>query len=153
MTNQLIISKPVTEVLAELEKTIDASKSLVPNRIDEKGFYLFSKKNYGAMSMIEKPYYNVKGRFEKQGDKTQIKYEVKGNATFRILSFVLPIMFLPTVFMGAAGGDKSYLMTGLIVYLLVSAITVFWALSCEKDLRKQGESDFKAVLKKLENEF
>lgn len=148
MVNQIIIAKPTGEVKSEFEKAVSESRTLLPSKIDEKGFYLFSKKNYGSFSMIEKPYYNIKGKFEEQGRKTKISYEIKGNSTFRVMSIVLPLMMLPTAILPAAG-DKSNLLIGIAAYLLMSGIAVFWALSQERKLQKLGLSDFKNLIEKI----
>ena len=149
MHQKIIIQSPKEKVKSNLESAILKSNALLLKRIDNTGFYFLSRKNYGTLSMVEKEYYRIKGKFKAIGDQTEITYEIKGNATYRILSVVLPIMMLPTVFLSATG-DKGNLINGLVIYLFLSGIAVLGLLSREKKLVKMGENDFKRLLEAFE---
>ncbi len=149
MTQQIIKRKSLKEIKESMEVAIQKSHSLILKNIDETGFHVLSRKNYGIMSMIEKDYYQIKGKFKKEDNQTTINYEVKPNATFRVLSIVLPIMMLPTLIFGFIGEDEGNILTGLLFYLLPTGLVVFWTLYQEKNLKLMGEKDFELLLEKI----
>ena len=150
MTQKIITQQPLKEVKEKIEAAITRSNSLLIKKMDERSFYLLSKKNYGSLSMIEKEYYNIKGKWQQQGAQTELSYEVKANSTYWIMSVILPIMMLPTIFLGAVGGDKLNLLTGLMMYLVLSGIAIFWTSRQSKKLKAMGQKDFEGLLESIE---
>lgn len=142
--------KTSKEVSERMKQQLKGNKLLVSKQLNEERFKIVSQKNYGTLSMIEKEYYTIKGKLNEQDDQTEVTYEVKGNATFGMIATVVPLMLLPLVLFGAAGGDESNFFTCLIIYLVVAGIAVMLSLKQERKLRTLGEQDFESF---LENEI
>jgi len=139
--------KSPEEVSEKMKQQLKENKLLLSKQLNGERFKIVSQKNYGTLSIVEKEYYTIKGKFNKQDDQTEIAYQVKGNATFGMISTVVPLILLPIVLYGAAGGDESNFFTCLITYFAMAGIVVFFSLNQERKLRSLGEKDFGAFLK------
>lgn len=150
MFKQKEIPHSFSNAQALIEEQLQQFPSLVLQQLNSRTFKIVSKQNFGYISMAEKEHFTIKGKFKAIEEHTQISYEVKGNATFSIFSIVFPIMFLPTLIIGAAGGNTDNLLTSLMIYLLICGLVIFFLLNLEKQYRRKGEQEFEAFLNLLE---
>ncbi len=148
MKNTIIIEKNIDEISSVFLENLEKNNQKQLKRLNEGKFEILSAKSFGTFSMIEKEHYFIKGQLNSVENCTQISYTVRANATFKILSIVVPLMAFPTLFMGLKGGNSSVFVNSMIfVGVLISS--TFFFLFQEKRLRLEGENDFKNLIKKL----
>jgi hypothetical protein len=147
--NIIIIEKDIKDVYSVFPQMILSGKQMHLKIFNEGKFEICSNKSFDAISMIEKEHYFITGQLKKVENCIQISYTVRANATFKILSIVVPLMAFPTLFMGMKGGNSSVFVNSMIfVGVLISSTFIF--LFQGKRLRLEGENDFKNLIKKLE---
>lgn len=137
------------ELAKKIKELIEKNKALVLKKADERGFYIISRDNYGSLSMLEKEYYTIKGSFERQDNSTIVSYEIMGNVTYKTIRLVLPIMMIPTIFLGAIGGKSSAILSGLLIYLALAGLVIYWTTRQERKLERLGKREFTAILDQL----
>jgi hypothetical protein len=101
--------------------------------------------------MIEKESYYISGQFMDKGSQTEIKYTLRPNQTFRIISFlIIPLMALPTLVLSfSTKTNTESKWTGIVVYfglLILSNVITF---NQEKKLKFKGEKQFQNFINKL----
>lgn len=123
-------------------------KDLLLVAFNEGKFIIRSQKDFGSLSTIEKEYYKVKGNITEMENNASINYEVKPNATFRTLLYIIPLMLLPTIIIPLMG-SKSNILEGIILYLLIFGIVSFLLVRKERSLKELGMRDFTAFLEEI----
>jgi hypothetical protein len=151
MENTIIIAKEIGVAFSDFSKNILEDKYLILKRLSGNKFELKSVDNYGNFNMIEKEDYYISGQLVDKGSQTAIKYTLRANVTFRILSFlIIPLMGLPTLALSLSNKiNTESKSTGLVVYFGLIILSNLITFVQEKKLKLKGEKEFQHFIKTL----
>ncbi len=154
MKNTIVIEKNRNEVLALFPKAIAENKQLLLKKLDTEKFTLVSKEKYEKVNMVEKEHFFVSGRLMEDKGQTCIEYQIRANATFRVIFFmVIPLMVSPTLALGlfskanTEGVAKGFVNVG--IYCAIVVLSVCIGLFYDKNLRLKGDLQFRNFIEML----
>ena len=102
MQDILILERKIENLLTAFPTVIAEERWLKMKKLKGFKFELVSMEKFEG-NMIEKEHYFISGQFIESNNHTQIKYKIRANATFKVASFIIPLMAFPTLLMGMMG--------------------------------------------------
>jgi hypothetical protein len=154
MYNTITIEKNISEVLTLFPKALAENKQLLLKKMTAEKFALVSKEKYEKVNMIEKEVFFVTGRFTEENGQTHIEYQIRANATFRIIFFmVIPLMVSPTLALGLSSkANTEGVANGFVnvgIYCAIIVLSVCIGLFYDKKLTLKGDLQFRNFIEML----
>lgn len=131
-------------------REISKDKHLLLKKIDGTKFEVVSKNNFGNFNMIEKEFFFIKGEFMDINNQKLICFKIRGNSTFRTLAVVIPLFTSPLlIFSFEKNFKQENSLIMLMIYLIISGLSVSILLYQEYRMKKQGERYFLKLIEKI----
>ena len=129
-------------------REISKDKHLLLKKIDGTKFEVVSKNNFGNFNMIEKEFFFIKGEFMDINNQKLIYFKIRGNSTFRTLAVVIPLFTSPLLIFSF---EKNFKQENslIMIYLIISGLSVSILLYQEYRMKKQGERYFLKLIEKI----
>jgi chromosomal replication initiation ATPase DnaA len=155
MRNTIILDRKIENILPTFPKVIANEKWMKMKKMKGDKFELISTDKF-EVNMIEKEHYHVLGQLISSNNQTQINYKVRANDTFKILSFVIPLMAFPTLLIGMMSAksnthDNSQFLPNIFIYLLIVFLSTSIFFYQDRKLRLKGDKHFRNLIKNLED--
>lgn len=131
-------------------REISKDKYLLLKKIDGTKFEVVSKNNFGNFNMIEKEFFFIKGEFMDINNQKLIYFKIRGNSTFRTLAVVIPLFTSPLlIFSFEKNFKQENSLIMIMIYLIISGLSVSILLYQEYRMKKQGERYFLKLIEKI----
>lgn len=131
-------------------REISKDKHLLLKKIDGTKFEVVSKNNFGNFNMIEKEFFFIKGEFMDINNQKLIYFKIRGNSTFRTLAVVIPLFTSPLlIFSFEKNFKQENSLIMIMIYLIISGLSVSILLYQEYRMKKQGERYFLKLIEKI----
>ena len=135
------------DLLQRLEKTTSINGNILCEKVRGNRFWLQSRASYEGASMIEKPHYRISGSVHFLNDQSEIRYQVRPNQTFTILTITLPLLMLPGVFLNLS--DQNTFGAVSALYLLAIVLVMVLCMTQSIRLKRKGTREFADFLDTL----
>lgn len=128
------------DLVRSLENLISTNGDILFEKVRGNRFWLQSRASYEGVSMIEKPHYRISGSVHSLNDQSEIRFQIRPNQTFIILSVVLPLLMVPGVFLNLGVQESFGVVSALYLLAVVLAMTVCLVQSIR--LKRKGTREF-----------
>ncbi len=128
------------QLIRMLEDPASFAGNILCEKVRGKRFWLQSRASYEGVSMIEKPHYKISGSVHALNEESEIRYQVRPNQTFTILTVVLPLLMLPGVFLNLS--DQTSFSAVSALYLLAMVVVMAVCLTQSIRLKRKGNRHF-----------
>ena len=139
-----IINIDSKDLMQRLEDLASVDRKILFEKVSDNRFWLRSHASYEGSSMIEKPHYRVSGSIHSQSEGSEVRYQIRPNQTFIILTVTLPLLMLPGVFLNLEPQNSFGAISAL--YLLALVLVMVVCIGQSYRLKRKGTSDFNDFL-------
>ncbi len=125
---------------AHLVPIVKRSKDLSISKHGQRHLKLHSKAHFGWLSMIEPHLYYIDLKWQTANGATTVSYKSRGNATYSIMAFVVPLFSIPSLVFVISNSELATMgkLTVLGLYSLFMIGWVVWMLLKMRQGQRKG---------------
>ncbi len=150
MEGTIILENFDGDLISSFQEALKADKHILLKRLNGSKFEVFSKENFGNLSMIEKELFFIKGEIFQAENQSFIRYTVRANATFKTLCIILPLFTSELLIFSLDKNLKHDLgLIGVFIYLIINGVSLPILLYQDYKLKQKGKFYFMKLVERI----